>query len=80
MIKNKENNLVQATYGELKSLGFEQPPEQLDKKGIFIPPPVGSFLCLVNKDRDLWAELSDSDIKSAKLTVEKSKYLIMSKL
>lgn len=82
MTRNKENNIVICSVAELTKLGYKQPVESKDKKGNFSFVEPGSFLCLTkteNAGELLWAELDSADIKSAKLTTEKGKFLILTK-
>lgn len=70
MKRDANSNLVRATFEELQNLGYSQLSTKKDKKGNYLPPQRGSLLCLTNSARDLWAELSDSDIKNSKINAE----------
>lgn len=71
MTRNKDNNIVYATLDELKKLKYKQKVLTKDKKGNIVPPEPGALLCLTNKAADLWAELSEIDIRISKVTGDK---------
>lgn len=77
MLKEKDSNLVRASFRELTKLGYKPVEIFKDKKGDVNPPSDGSLLCLTNKARDLWVELSAADIKQSKVTPDK--FLILNK-
>lgn len=77
MKKNKENNIVHAEISELEKSGYRAAKVKFDKKNNVIPPEPNSLLCLNNKDKNLWAELSPADIKISKVSADK--FLILEK-
>lgn len=83
MKRDKNSNIVRAAFSELESAGYKQSiPTYSKLKNSDImqanPPAPGSLLCLVNKEMNLWAELSSADILKSKVNSEK--FLIMEKV
>lgn len=77
MKKLKNSNIVYTSLKELESLGYKTLPTIKDRKGNVNPPSPGAMLCLTNKTKDLWCELSQSDIEHSKVNNEK--FLILEK-
>jgi hypothetical protein len=77
MKREINSNIVRAPINELEELGYKKIEISRDKKGNVNPPPEKSLLCLMNKEKDLWAELSQADIIHSKVNPEK--FLILFK-
>ena len=71
------SNIVRVLFNELQKLGYKPVEITKDKKGNVNPPPPGSFLCLLNSEKNLWVKLSPADIKYSKVTPDK--FLILYK-
>lgn len=75
--KSETSNLIETTLEELIQLEYKPAKFTIDSKGKVSPPKPGSMLCLTNKSKDLWVELTESDIKASKVTADK--FLILTK-
>lgn len=78
MKRNKDNNIIIASLEELTELGYKPQKLVKDRKGNVEPPKPKSLLCLTEKSKDLWAEMSSADIEMGKINCEK--FLVLEKV